>query len=43
MFEIYYRMKSDMQRYKTLMELRNSKNFPSDFDKICLGDSFQVL
>lgn len=43
MFEICYHMRSDMQRYKTLMELRASKTFPKDFDKECGGDYIQVL
>lgn len=42
-FEIYYRMRSDMQKYKVLTELRNNGTFPKDFDLESGGDSGQVL
>lgn len=41
-FEIYYRMKSEMEKYKVLTDLRNTCTFPKDFDKECGGDSLQV-
>ncbi len=42
-FEVYYKMNSDMERFKVLMNLREKGAFPKDFDQECGGNSSQVF
>ena len=42
-FEVYYKMNSDMERFKVLMILRDKGTFPKDFDQECGGNPSQVF